>query len=230
MISCCLGGYSIFFQIASAHILMTSPTPRTGTTDSTKTTTTGGSSCGGVVRGDSVLTVNKGSQLSVSWKETIDHPGRFLIQFSPSADEGFDATSNELFRLEDTQVKGTYTAQITLPDTTCTDCSLRLVQVMDDQVGQIYVNCVNLQLINSNSSTNPGSNEPGASNSNSSNQSTSSLSKAPMPSGCLMAAGTIDTHQNSNTFTYPTFIYLLLLQIPFVYWCFLRIRKDDKIC
>lgn len=174
-----------------AHVALTSPTPRPGTTDSTKTTNSTTNPCGGVNRGANSATFAAGSSLTFSWRETIEHPGRFLVQFSPANDQSFELPANELFRKEDTETRGTHSATVKLPDTACEACTLRLVQVMDDQPGELYVNCVDIRLT-SPSATTPPPNSGSPENTSQASQGGSDGGKTKMPAGCALASGRLD--------------------------------------
>jgi hypothetical protein len=88
----------------------------------------------------------RGSKLVLNWNETINHPGRFIVQFSPAAEQGFWLPANELFNQADLMNRGMTQIEVTLPNITCTDCTLRVLQQMDDQPGEYYVQCVDLVL------------------------------------------------------------------------------------
>ncbi|MBK7843319.1 MAG: lytic polysaccharide monooxygenase [Bdellovibrionales bacterium] len=173
-----------------AHVALTSPTPRPGTTDSTKTANSTTNPCGGVNRGANSVTFAAGSNLTFSWRETIEHPGRFLVQFSPANDQSFELPANELFRKEDTETRGTHSATVKLPNTACEACTLRLVQVMDDQPGELYVNCVDIRLTSSSETAPPNSGSP--ENTSQASQGGSDGGKTKMPAGCALASGRLN--------------------------------------
>ncbi len=182
---------------SQAHVALTSPTPRPGTTDSTKTTNSTTNPCGGVNRGANSVTFATGSNLTFSWRETIEHPGRFLVQFSPANDQSFELPANELFRKEDTEIRGTHSATVKLPNTPCEACTLRLVQVMDDQPGQLYVNCVDIRLT-SPSATTPPPDSGSPDNASQTSQAGGDGGKTKMPAGCALASGRLDQIGNNR--------------------------------
>ncbi len=180
-----------------AHVALTSPTPRPGTTDSTKTTNSTTNPCGGIARGANSVTFAAGSNLTFSWRETIEHPGRFLVQFSPANDQSFELPANELFRKEDTETRGTHSATVKLPNTPCEACTLRLVQVMDDQPGELYVNCVDIRLT-SPSTTTPTPDSGSPDNASQTSQAGGDSGKTKMPAGCALASGRLNQIGNNR--------------------------------
>jgi uncharacterized protein (TIGR03382 family) len=142
---------------ASAHIAMTSPTPRT--TDQKA----GPCGNGDSARGTKVTTFAPGETITVEWDETVDHPGHFRIAFDDDGndfmnpnnpDDNFAGTLAEPIA---DKVGGHYTAQVTLPTTPCTNCTLQLVQVMTTSVpyNSFYFQCADIQI-----GEGGGSNEP----------------------------------------------------------------------
>lgn len=229
--------------VGKAHIRLNSPLPRVGTTDGTKTTNSETNPCGGVARGNTNLTAQVGSSLNFSWDETINHPGRFIIQFSPGLDKDFELPSNELFRKEDTENKGSHTASVKLPMEPCEACTLRLVQVMDDQPGELYVACVNIRLTsaevpppsgpgNENSSSNPSS--------QSERRADSGGGKSQMPGGCGLVSDFKNQDKGSSTYeggvgkmlnldTGRAVWSLLLLSFPLIIFYFLRFYRLNRV-
>ncbi len=144
---------------ASAHITLTSPPARTsqqkqrvcGTLDS--------------VRGTNVTVLRPGSQITVTWTETVPHPGHYRISFDADGQEFSippDTTSdtgltdpNVLMDLiPDVAGTTTYSQVITLPDIECDACTLQLIQMMTDKLpytddaasNDIYYQCADITL------------------------------------------------------------------------------------
>lgn len=130
------------------------------------------SPCGGIPRGNSNLTLIQNTDFSVTFKETINHPGRFIIQFSPNGDQGFWQPANQLGMNIDTQSNATHTMTVRVPNTTCDNCTIRLLQQMDDQAGEFYVHCIDVRIVAANSGATPSpiSNENGSKQSGSAAQ------------------------------------------------------------
>ena len=83
-----LRGYVLFISLvlpawAFAHARLTSPTPRNTAANKT-------GPCG-VARTANATNFMPGQTITVTWAETVNHPGYYRIAFSPSADMGFDA-------------------------------------------------------------------------------------------------------------------------------------------
>ena len=153
----CIAASSIFFvsQIASSHARLNplqKPAPRSessglksgpcgniaATTDPTKKTA-----------------LLRGSELEISFQETIDHPGYYRIAFSQNDDNGFE--DNILIEMA-ADIQGApippfanprdYTVTITLPDLTCENCSLQLIQVMTDRnPPSNYYSCADIRIV-----------------------------------------------------------------------------------
>jgi MYXO-CTERM domain-containing protein len=159
--------------VAAAHIRITSPTPRSSTVLKDR-------HCGmaGLPRAN-VHTARPGSALHLEWDEYVQHPGWFRIAFQqngdtfeiPPASNGKTGTGNASnfptenrtgqtdvatgsVILVDRIPDGTTRADIVLPDVECTNCTLQVIQVMNDKPpyselpgsNDIYFACVDLVL------------------------------------------------------------------------------------
>lgn len=102
--------------------------------------------CGNVARTNVPVTFQPGETIEVEWEETINHPGYFRISFSPQADEGF-AQNVLLDNIPEVPAIKFYSATITLPNITCDDCTLQLIQVMTDRPNDpFYYSCADIRL------------------------------------------------------------------------------------
>lgn len=96
-----------------------------------------------------------GQQVSVEWLETINHQGRFEINFSLDG-QTFD---QQLMVVEDNtnninDLPHRYEAQVTLPTTTCDQCVLQLVQVMVNNGAEtFYYSCADIEIRDANDPT-----------------------------------------------------------------------------
>lgn len=105
--------------------------------------------CGNLPRVVSPPTLNAGSTLTVTWEETIDHPGRFEFYFSKAGEANFVL----LKTVQDTQNGGglphQYSTDIVLPNETCTDCTLQMIQVMTENPASpsLYYSCADMILM-----------------------------------------------------------------------------------
>ena len=93
-----------------------------------------------------------GSQLQVSWKETVNHDGAFRLAFSPTPVDSVvkaDLDASVLYEKPDTNtVAGTtITATITVPDTPCASCTLQLRQLMTGAAKPYYWSCAAIKIV-----------------------------------------------------------------------------------
>lgn len=159
------------------------------------------------------LAYQPGQRVTFNWAETINHPGRFVVQFSPSNLQGFWDTANQLGTLNDAnQPVGTpLTMTVTLPTTPCETCALRLLQVMTDQPGQYYVHCVDIRIA---AGATPAPTPTGGGNGGQRSSSSNGAQDAPRMGGC----GTVDGGGNgggptSIVFMAGVFLFALALRL-----------------
>lgn len=133
---------------SSAHAVLTSPISRDGA-DANKTGPCGAAP---IINGPNLYTA--GQAMTVTWKETVNHPGCFVVAWSNDN----NVTFNTLATVKHTTVGATprpYSANVTLPAGNCTKCTLRVIQHMlaDDVVpcppaapaaGSIYYSCAEM--------------------------------------------------------------------------------------
>ena len=83
---------------------------------------------GTVARGNAFTQLQPGQQVTVKWRETIDHSGCFDILFSPGNDQNWV----RLTRIPDEggTPNRTYQTTVTLPNTPCVSCTLAMRQIM----------------------------------------------------------------------------------------------------
>jgi MYXO-CTERM domain-containing protein len=133
---------------ASAHIALTSPTPRTADQKA------GPCGASGSVRGTKITSFAPGQTITVTWNETVQHPGHFRISLDMDGndftnpnnpDDAFPETMVE--PIADTNASG-YSQQITLPMQTCENCTLQLMQVMTTTVpyNSFYFQCADIRI------------------------------------------------------------------------------------
>lgn len=137
-------------------------------------------------RGETVHTYAPGQTIDVSWIEYVGHPGYYRIAFDNDGDDDFrnpasiapagracavgepncgdgDFYNNatvlidDYGRHDDTPSGKRYTAQVTLPDVECENCTLQIIQVMTEQAkspydpsaedaDDLYYQCVDMRL------------------------------------------------------------------------------------
>ena len=143
---------------ATAHAVLTSPLPRD---DSDEHKDPNGP-CG-VARAASQPTTASplaaGSDFTLTWKETVDHPGCFVVDFAAAGDADWQTLATVAHsRTGDTPRP--YSTQVKLPNISCSDCTLRVRQIMlneepatgaacppaDILPGQTYYSCANVAL------------------------------------------------------------------------------------
>ena len=87
--------------------------------------------CGGIARTANIVTLTKGQTFTVTWEETINHPGRYEFYYSTANDAGFKL----LKTIQDVQDAGAvphkYSTTLKI-DEVCDACTLQLIQVMTD--------------------------------------------------------------------------------------------------
>ena len=152
---------------ADAHLDLTSPTSRYGR-DALKT-----GPCGipAGVRSPNITSFEPGETIEVRWDEYIDHPGHYRIAFDDNGDDDFvdppldhfvnppstmGPYSNDTVLLDGIADKGRgesdYVVTVTLPNMTCDNCTLQVIQVMTDKEpfttpgDDIYYQCADLVL------------------------------------------------------------------------------------
>lgn len=145
-------------SLASAHIHLTFPTSRTTlATGDQKEQHCGTLNYDRAANPTKISTFLPGQTITVTWDETIQHPGWFRIAFQPDGavfglppasngptgggaasnfptanQEGVDATNNSIV-LADRIPDGMTTQSITLPNIECANCTLQFIQVMTDK-------------------------------------------------------------------------------------------------
>ncbi|MGE0868368.1 MAG: SCE4755 family polysaccharide monooxygenase-like protein [Kofleriaceae bacterium] len=167
-----IGAVVLMATPAVAHIHLTSPLARTDSSTGDQKS----EHCGvtGQTRNPArVTTFRPGETITVTWLETINHPGHFRIAFQadgdvfgipaagdgppagfPSVDQTGMTDAAGAIILKDFVPDGTLSAQVTLPDIECENCTLQFIQVMtdkppytvDEASDDIYFNCADIRL------------------------------------------------------------------------------------
>lgn len=176
---------TLSFGAAHAHIHLVSPLSRTDSpTGDQKAEHCGVAGQGRTAR---VTTLLPGATITVSWMETINHPGYFRIAFQPDGEifgipagdppnfpviaqsqTGMTDAAGALI-LADFIPDGTSSTTVTLPDMECSNCTLQFIQVMTDKPpytvtpdsDDIYFNCADITLSASAPPTPDGPGTPG---------------------------------------------------------------------
>ena len=140
-----------------AHLDLVSPVSRYGP----EVLKTGPCGVDGGTRSDNVTVFEPGETIEVRWEEYVQHPGHYRIAFDEDGDDDFvdPATMMEMYSndavlldgIEDTRDLE-YGVMVTLPDVTCDNCTLQIIQVMYDKQpyttpgNDIYYQCADLVL------------------------------------------------------------------------------------
>lgn len=155
---------------AQAHIRLTYPQPRYPIPEIEMGQQQKEGPCG--VKNDSrvperVTVFEPGETITVTFNETVDHPGFYRISFDDDGQDAFqypksrdevkpDPTLPVLVDdIPDKVGGGMYSVEVTLPDIECENCTLQLIQVMragDGPFtdGDIYYQCADIALRRSN--------------------------------------------------------------------------------
>ncbi len=141
--------------VASAHITLTSPAPRSAPALQKEPP------CGaaGSVRSANPTVFEPGATITVTWNETIDHTGHYRISLDESGEDftiplSFNDTTQSENVVEDLIADraggGLYSQVITLPTTPCENCTIQLIQMMTDAsydpVTDIYFTCADIAI------------------------------------------------------------------------------------
>jgi len=115
---------------AFAHALLTAPKPRDNRDDHKDNN--GGAPCG-IARATTQPTTNPpltpGAPFTVTWNETVNHPGCFVIDFSMANDASFQVLSTVAHKTTGSTPR-MYSQMVTLPSAPCAACTLRVRQIM----------------------------------------------------------------------------------------------------
>jgi hypothetical protein len=104
---------------------------------------------------DLITSYKPGEMITVEWTETINHPGHFRIAFLEKG-QAFPAATVEPGNVggailaedildDNSKAGGKFSQMVTLPNVTCDNCTLQLIQVMTDS-GDFYFQCADLVL------------------------------------------------------------------------------------
>ena len=145
---------------AAAHIELDAPTPRSndgqnkwcpcgGGGDGTRANAGCAISASDPARGPAAGTFAPGATVTVRWRETVGHTGRFRVSFDDDGADQTDFDANVLADVADpaggdgnTGMGNQWSLDVTLPEAPCDTCTLQLAQVMngtpDDEVPSLF--------------------------------------------------------------------------------------------
>lgn len=152
---CTWAALTLTSSVASAHIQLDYPTARTTSLK------TGPCGAAGSTRGDQVTTFQAGEVITIVWRETVDHPGHYRVAFDADGQDDFvdptsftDTYTNDTVLIDDIADKegGTYTQELTIPDSACDHCTLQVIQVMTDKApygddNDLYYQCADIVIL-----------------------------------------------------------------------------------
>jgi hypothetical protein len=161
-----LSGLMLFAASAAAHIDLLDPEPREhGEGGSLKSQPCGQLSNG---RTDTVTVYAPGETITLTWNEYINHPSYFRVAIAmdgddfvqrpperllladddPMTEEMAIDTGQLLAIIEDTNSanRGEISAQVTLPDEECENCTLQLIQFMYERADSYYYQCADIAI------------------------------------------------------------------------------------
>jgi hypothetical protein len=167
-----LGVATLFAPTASAHIKLIDPPARYAVADGSDVGIKscpcglGGSNrvCNVAQDGSDpdrsarVTRYEAGSTVTLRFEEFVNHSGRFRVAFDPDGADVADFNANILADMPDpANASGMiWEIPVTLPDMTCTNCTIQLVQAMevpmdvaiaDPSPISSYYNCVDVELV-----------------------------------------------------------------------------------
>jgi hypothetical protein len=130
---------SAWTSAAWAHVDLTYPPMRHEYSNNGQKT----GPCGSGPATGAVTTFGPGATITVTWDETINHPGHYRISFDADGgdDDFVDPSGYDDFYVAPSVVAddipdmggNSFSQQITLPETECDLCTIQLIQVMTDK-------------------------------------------------------------------------------------------------
>jgi MYXO-CTERM domain-containing protein len=171
--SACAAIVALFSSSAAAHIELVDPLPRyalpgnkscpCGDGDSNRTCRVTAAESTDPNRSTNVRTFEAGSTITVVAEEYIDHAGRMRVAFDPDGADLSDFNDNILMDVADPSEAGlsatdprVWEFQVQLPNMTCDNCTLQVVQVMngittaavmDPAPLSTYYTCADIRLV-----------------------------------------------------------------------------------
>lgn len=160
-----LASLALYAGPANAHLLLTSPTPRT---ESLKSGPCGAGPAD--PRGPTVATFKPGEKIVVTWNEFVDHPGHYRIALDEDGQDGFfepmsfdDVSGGPGVLIDGIPDKngGDYSQEIVLPDVECDNCVLQVIQMMTDKKpygdgNDLYYQCADIAIVGEVAATTTG--------------------------------------------------------------------------
>ena len=203
-------------SVTFAHARLVFPSPRNNNAG-IKT-----GPCGGLAHSTDPTIVQAGQNVTVSWEETVNHPGKFLFALSMANDADFQ--SNPLGTMIDTQNDGqtphSYTMTLTMPNVVCDSCTIQMIQSMEENPNapSYYYSCADVKIVASNAVPI----DPGGANPVSGQAVSTSKVAAPSMAGC----GLVKSENLPPPPMKMVGVIALLLLMPFIFITQLRRRPQ----
>ncbi len=106
--------------------------------------------CGGLARTNNFVTLTAGDTITLTWEETVQHPGRYEFSVSMANDANFV----RMLVVPDIQDSSAdlphqYSAQFTVPNIICDACTFQMIQVMteDPNNPRNYYSCSDIKIV-----------------------------------------------------------------------------------
>jgi MYXO-CTERM domain-containing protein len=145
-------GLLLIPSVVFGHTVLVDPAPMSPNDDAKQ------APCGCVI-GDPVIpcddpyevsVLQTGTEITVTWNETIDHAGDFRVSFSPKpptevTEADFEDAAISV-TVPDTIQGGIGSASITLPDAPCESCTIQVRQFMKGSAQPYYYTCAAIRL------------------------------------------------------------------------------------
>lgn len=108
--------------------------------------------CGGIARTATAREFSAGATITVEWEEVVNHPGRYEFYFSTAGDQNFQLLKTVPDTMDDPIVNGVshrYSTSLQLPNLTCAECTLQMIQVMTEDPANpsLYYSCADIALV-----------------------------------------------------------------------------------
>jgi hypothetical protein len=124
--------------LAWSHARLTTPEPRTINTNLKS------APCGVARSAEQKTTAfTAGERATVTFAETVPHPGHYVVRFSPAGESNFTVLADNLPNPDGQQLVNT--VEVTIPSTPCTDCVIQLEQFMSES-NTSYFSCANISV------------------------------------------------------------------------------------
>lgn len=209
-------------SLVYSHTRLLTPTPRSSNSGIKN------GPCGGLARSAVPTNVMGGTMMTVTWQETIDHPGKYILSFSTGQDLNFQ--QNVLATIIDTQdgaggIPHMYSTQVMIPNIDCTTCTIQLIQSMEENPAapSYYYSCADLN-IQKQAAVPPPAPAPTPTPGGNESAQSSTLAQGPgvkFGQGCGIVKAV--TAEGPSQMWHVLFV-LLMMMIPGMSWMIMRQR------